>query len=354
MDAGVPHVRAHAPVTAGVRAAATLVVALALLACRSARGQEARAEAAVAADAVPAGLAHEAIASATRGAPITVAAGVQGDLEPAELVLAYRAEGEATFRSRTMKLGPGGLYRAEIPGDAATGRTVAYYIEARDADGAPIAGRGSQQSPLLIQLAGELPKDDDDDVLAGRRYFVALLAGTGVGWATGDGDTNADMLYRPAALAPAWLGQLAPEVGVWLSPTLMISVKGRFQAVTGTTDVYADGRVYHTANYAAAAFLKATWIASGQGRAHPFFSLAAGVGRIRHVVKFDELTTCGASGREVCVDTIAAGPVALGPGVGFFVDLGSHLMGVFALDSQLTLPDYSVNIDGDLGLAVRF
>jgi hypothetical protein len=54
------------------------------------------------------------------------------------------------------------------------------------------------------------------------------------------------------------------------------------------------------------------------------------------------------------VDTIATGPVALGPGCGVFVDLGRHLVGVFQLDTQLTLPAYSVNLDGSLGLAVRF
>ena len=187
-----------------------------------------------------------------------------------------------------------------------------------------------------------------------HRYFVGLLAGTGAGWATGYGDTNADTMYRPAAFTLASLGQLVPEVGYWVSSTLMISLQGRFQAVTGTTDVYAGGRVYHAANYAAAGFVKATWVAGRPGSAHPFFSLAAGFGQIRHVVTFDALKVCGPSGQEVCVDTIATGPLAAGPGAGIFVDLAEHLVGVFQLDTQLTFPAYSANLDGNLGLALRF
>src|SRR5262249_9659631 len=158
-------------------------------------------------------------------------------------------------------------------------------------------------------------------------------------------------MYRPAAFTLASLGQLVPEVGYWVSPTLMISVQGRFQAVTGTTDVYAGGRVYHGANYAAAGFVTGTWVAGRPGTAHPFFSPAAGVGQIRHVVTFDSLKACGPSGQEVCVDTIATGPLAAGPGAGIFVDLTEHILGVFQLDTQLTFPAYSVNLDGNLGLA---
>ena len=47
-----------------------------------------------------------------------------------------------------------GRYGAEIPTSATSGGTVAYYIEAEDADGAPIAARGSVDNPLVIHLLG--------------------------------------------------------------------------------------------------------------------------------------------------------------------------------------------------------
>ena len=344
--------RAHAAV--GARAA--LVAALVLLAPGASRAQASREEA------PPAGLVHEAVTSAQRGAAIVVTVGVQNELTFDKLVLAYRPEGATDFHAHVMKPVSPGTYRAEIPEDATRGHSVAYYIEARDKEGAPVAGRASAQSPLVIALAGEPPwttsapaeEEDERDSKVRHRYFVGLLAGTGAGWATGYGDTNADTMYRPAAFTLASLGQLVPEVGYWVSSTLMISLQGRFQAVTGTTDVYAGGRVYHAANYAAAGFVKATWVAGRPGSAHPFFSLAAGFGQIRHVVTFDALKVCGPSGQEVCVDTIATGPLAAGPGAGIFVDLAEHLVGVFQLDTQLTFPAYSANLDGNLGLALRF
>jgi hypothetical protein len=348
--------RADFPVLAPVALALGVLAALGA-APRSALAQAARDEAA------PAGLVHEAVTSARRGAAIVITVGVQNELAFDKLVLAYRAEGAREFRARDMKLVTEGTYSGEIPADATLGRMVAYYVEARDKDGAPVAGRASAQSPLTVQLTGEPPwsasspggeEIEEGEAPTARRFFVGLLAGTGAGWASGYGDTNADTMYKPAAFTLASLGQLVPEIGYWTSPTLMISLQGRFQAVTGTTDVYADGRVYRTANYAAAGFIKATWTARRPGAAHPFFSLAAGVGQIRHVVTFDSLKACGPTGQQVCVDTISTGPVAVGPGAGIFVDLGAHLVGVFQLDTQLTFPAYSVNLDGNLGLAVRF
>jgi hypothetical protein len=328
---------------------------------------EPRAEVPAPQEAPPTGLAHEAVTSGRRGGSIIVTVGVQNALVFDKLVLAYRPENEPEFHGREMRLGPEGTYRAEIPPSGTRGRSVAYYIEALDKDGAPVAGRASAESPLVIQLVGEPPRlsvtDAEShavDVEEGnapppRRYFVALLVGSGAGWATGNGDTNADTMFRPAAFTLAALGQLAPEIGYWVTPTLMLSLQGRFQAVTGTNDVYAaDGRVFHTASYAAAGFFKATWLARRPGGAHPFFSLAAGVGQIRHVVTFDSLKACGPTGQEVCVDTIATGPVAVGPGAGIMVDLGAHLVGILELDTQLTFPAYSINLDGELGLGVRF
>jgi len=328
---------------------------------------EPRAETPARHEAPPTGLAHEAVTSGRRGGSIVVTVGVQNELAFDKLVLAYRPEHELEFHGREMRLGAEGTYRAEIPPSGTRGRSVAYYIEARDKEGAPVAGRASAESPLVIQLVGEPPRlavadgdghaedVEDDNAPPERRYFLALLVGTGAGWATGNGDTNADTMFRPAAFELAALGQLAPEVGYWLTPTLMLSLQGRFQAVTGTTDVYAaDGRVFHTASYAAAGFFKATWLARRRGGAHPFFSLAAGLGQIRHVVTFDSLRACGPTGQEVCVDTIATGPVAVGPGAGIMVDLGAHLVGIFELDTQLTFPAYSINLDGELGLGVRF
>jgi hypothetical protein len=334
---------------------------------------QAQAEAAPAAPQVPGayevpstGLVHDAVRAGPRGGSITITVGVQNDLAFAKLVLAYRPDGEGEFRGREMKPEPEdvGIYQAVIPPQGTMGETVAYYIEAEDKDGSPVAGFASAQSPLVIQLGGSRPvatavreTSDDDEEEEGpppRRFFVGLLAGSGAGWATGNGDTNADTMIRPAGFALAQLGQFAPELGYWLSSTLMVSVQGRFQAVVGTNDVHDRGRVYHTANYAAAGFVKATWLVGGKASVHPFFSLAAGGGEIRHVVTFKLLNDCGPSGHETCVDTIAAGPVAVGPGGGVIADVGPHLAAVLQVNTQLTFPAFTFNVDANVGLALRF
>src|SRR6185436_2278912 len=137
-----------------------------------------------------------------RGAAVVITVGVQNDLMFERVVLAYRPEGETDFHRREMKIIAQGTYRAEIPASVASAPSVAYYVEAQDREGAPVAGRGSAASPLVIHLTGPPPtislpegtpeEEEDDDRLPDRRFFVALLAGSGAGWATGSGDTNAD------------------------------------------------------------------------------------------------------------------------------------------------------------------
>src|SRR4029077_14046846 len=122
------------------------------------------------------------------------------DLEFEKMILAYRPEGATEFLGREMKEVADGRYGAEIRTNATSGGTVAYYIEAEDADGAPIAARGSVDNPLVIHLLGvgirrrgdEDEDEDEDDEGPDHRYFVGIMAGKGFGWATGNGDTNHD------------------------------------------------------------------------------------------------------------------------------------------------------------------
>jgi hypothetical protein len=311
-----------------------------------------------------AGLVHEAVTAATRGRAISITVGVQSDLRFERLVLAYRPDDETEFRGREMKPVATGTYAAEIPAQGTTGAQVSYYIEAQDREGAPVAGRGSPGNPLVIALAGArlnlATKGDDErdeeeeEPAPATRYFVALLVGSGAGWTAGNGDTNADVMFQPAGFAPAQLGQFAPELGYWWSSTLMLSVQGRFQRVTGTRDLHADGRVFHGANYAAAGFAKATWLGGGRAAIRPFFSLAAGVGQIRHVVTLKMPDTCGPRGDQVCVDSIAAGPFGLGPGGGLMAEVTEHLTLVLQVNTQLTFPSFTFNVDGNVGVAFRF
>ena len=110
------------------------------------------------------------------------------------MILAYRPEGASDFLGREMKEVADGKYGAEIPTTATLGGTVAYYIEAEDKDGGPIAARGSVDNPLVIHLLGvgitkNDDDDDDDDERRRRRAGKAPVrrAAGGHGHGLGDG-----------------------------------------------------------------------------------------------------------------------------------------------------------------------
>src|SRR5262249_49112747 len=112
-------------------------------------------------------------------------------------------------------------------------------------------------------------------------------------------------------------------------------------------------KVFHTANYAAAGFAKGTW-RFGSGKIRPFVSVALGGGQIRHVVTFKLLKNCGPMKNETCVDTIAGGPFLIGPGGGLMANFSDHLALVLQVNAQVAAPDFTFNVDGNVGMALTF
>src|SRR4029077_19507408 len=114
-----------------------------------------------------------------------------------------------------------GRYGAEIPTTATLGGTVAYYVEADDADGNAVATKGTVDNPLVINLGGakaavhkeEGEGEEEEEGEPDHQYFVAFMMGSGFGWAAGNGDTNHDVSVGAPGIAPATLLQIAPEVG---------------------------------------------------------------------------------------------------------------------------------------------
>ena len=142
----------------------------------------------------------------------------------------------------------------------------------------------------------------------------------------------------------------------------MLSLQIRYEYITGTTDIHettamqCPNGVCKTANYALAVFAKATWKFGSDTKFHPFFSLAAGGGRIRHVVSFQNTLPkqCGPNHDQTCIDTIGAGPVLFGPGGGIMYDIHERASVVLQVNSVLAVPDFTAHIDGNLGIAVAF
>jgi hypothetical protein len=322
------------------------------------------------------GFTYHTVSEVKQGNAIRVTVNVDESLKFHKVVLAYRPQGTSEFLGREMDpVGPG-AYSAEIPEHATTGSSVAYYIEAQDDDGQPVANRGTESRPLVIQLAGgahpserahastATKNSEDDDTTTVReegetgdensaRWFASVLVGSGVGYATGTGETNAN-LPVPGSFASTSLGHVSPELGYWLTSDLLISAQGRIQLVTGPTElVDSTGRVYPPAEVALALFLKAS-LFFGSESFRPFISGGLGGGQIRHVVTFGGYHDCGATRTQTCVDSVVAGPALAEVGGGFLYKLSSTFGFEASTNLQIAEPKFTFNVDLNAGVAFSF
>jgi len=322
------------------------------------------------------GFTYHTVSAVKQGSAIRITVNVDESLKFHKVVLAYRPQGTSEFLGRQMDPVGSGAYTAEIPDHATTGSSVAYYIEAEDDDGQPVANRGTEERPLVIQLGGDArgsgehahpsvekhaeekastsdegPGDEDE---GGAQWFASLQIGSGAGYTSGTAELNLSGPSVPATFSGALIGQVVPEVGYWLRPDLLISGQGRIQRVSGPTEyIDAAGTVHNDAGWAFALFAKATWL-FGSNDFRPFVSAGVGGGQIRHVVTFSAFNDCGASRNQACVDTVVAGPALAEGGGGFFYKLNSTLSLVLSSNLELAAPKFTINVDLNGGLAFNF
>jgi hypothetical protein len=318
------------------------------------------------------GFSYHTVSEVKQGSSIVVTVTVDESLKFHKLLLAYREQGTSEFLGREMEAVGDGAYRAEIPASATNGSSVAYYMEAQDDDGNAVASRGTESRPLVISFAAtarpsagradasverkaamrkEEPEENDDEWTG--KIFASLLVGSGVGYTSGKGEVNADVPVSGTA-SGALLGHIAPEVGYWLRPDLMLSLQGRFQLVTGTTELDKAGKTYSPVPAALAVFAKASWFANSSGNLRPFVSGGVGGGQIRHVVTFGNLTDCGSTGNQKCVDSVVAGPLLAEVGGGVFYKLTSAVALVLSSNVEFAAPKFTLNLDINGGIGFVF
>jgi hypothetical protein len=323
------------------------------------------------------GFTYHTVSEVKQGNAIKVTVNVDESLKFHKIVLAYRPQGTSEFLGRPMDPMGAGAYSAEIPEHATTGSSVAYYIEAEDDDGQPVANRGTEERPLVIQLGGEShpterehaavaqkKRDGYDDSTTIREegeteeevshpWFIGMLLGSGVGYTSGTGETNANVPV-PGAFAATSLGHVAPEVGYWVRPDLLLSAQARLQVVSGPTElVDPSGHVYQPASWAFALFAKASMF-FGSGDLRPFVSGGLGAGQIRHVVTFGAYTDCGATRNQTCVDSVVAGPALAEVGGGLLYKITPTFGLEASTNMQVAEPKFTFNIDFNAGVAVSF
>jgi hypothetical protein len=143
----------------------------------------------------------------------------------------------------------------------------------------------------------------------------------------------------------------------------MLSVQGRFQLVTGATEVRDPNcmeafdedtgvGVCQPAKGAVAVLGKATWFVGEPKPLRPFVSLAAGFGEIRHLISISTLKDCGPEGNDICKDTVLGGIVLVGPSAGFTYGLSRNLQLVGSINTLVGLPKTTLNFDVNVGMAI--
>jgi hypothetical protein len=192
------------------------------------------------------------------------------------------------------------------------------------------------------------------------RWFIGFGVGSGVGWASGSGEVNSKVTL-PSGFEPSSVIHLAPELGYFLRPDLMVSLQGRIQFISAATaerdpsgTACGADRICSPSHGATALFAKATWFLAPTGL-RPYLTGALGVGQIRHVVSLPDHTDCGTDAAHpvTCVDTTAAGPVLLGPGAGLMVEVARHFALTLGASTLIGLSAFTFHLDVGGGIAVE-
>jgi Tfp pilus assembly protein PilF len=320
------------------------------------------------------GITHEPVSKSPQGSAIQIKATVDPGLGAKKVTLSFSADGADDFAEKDMKEDPpgSGNWVGEIPSSAAQGGIIDYFIEAMDDDDKVLAAKGSNDHTLKIALTGvggqpvagagrkKKPTEEPSKEEEGPSWYIGLGFGSGIGWTTGYGEVNGMDRINPAGFAPSSLGHVAPEVGYFLNPSLLLSLQLRFQFVSGATtfpttsatDCGGDG-VCSPATTALALFARASFFLA-EGDFRPYVAATVGGGQIRHLATFASLTNCGPNKNQTCVDTVAAGPVFLGGGGGFLYNLTPSFALTLGGNLLLGFTTFTFHVDVNAGVAFMF
>ncbi len=315
---------------------------------------------------------HEPIRRAQQGRSISVNATLDPSVKAKRVVVAFSADGTDDFGRHDMEEASPGNWMGEIPSSATEGAKVRYFIEALGDDDQVLAHKGSADDPMVISLRGPggsalvpVRRKKPTQRAAAKKgeepsWFFGLGLGSGFGWTTGTGEVNGNDHVSPPGFAWAQLGQVAPQVGYFVSPDLILSVELRLQLVTGPTAYHATttaecgaSMVCNPASYAAAGFARAAWLLD-LGDLHPFFGPMLGGGTIRHTAEFKSEKHCGSDGTSICVDTVAAGPIFVGGTGGILYNLTPSFAFMAEANAVLGFTKFTFNVDLNVGVAVEY
>jgi hypothetical protein len=311
---------------------------------------------------------------AAPGEPVTLRCVTQPGLSVARVLLYYRPAGDEKFASASTTRSPKGWYTGVVPAEAASGKAIQYYFEARDATDTASGNSGRSDSPNVILLRGAeaaalseeraaTAKIEEEDPLKARAefrrreqesvgrhrrgpgaFFVGVGAGSGYGWQPGG---NRLEYYNDAHISggalPSGIAQLVPEIGYQLSELVALSVLARFQLIPASG---TDKRSGAPATGALSVLGRAAFLL-GRGNVQGTFSLFAGGGEGFRL-------TVQPGGQIKRNDSVLGGPVDAGVGVGLLVHLSSHFALAFDVRGLAGFPTFAMVGDGNAGVQVSF
>jgi len=332
----------------------------------------------------------------------TLRCAVAPTLAVAKVFLLYKEPGKEDYTELEMKKTPKGWYQGKIPKKAVTGKSLPYYFEGRNAAGKTIVANGGKDAPNLLLLMeeqaykdarknrpapGEEPEENPLDEPTGpyhgprykigeqnkelegldvrygnRRWWIGIGAGSGFGYAQGNGleavnsspDPQFHSLSGNFQAGGAWagLGHLAPEVGLQISPRIAVSLEGRFQYIpqqAAYSKFAARGAIsglFKVMGYTKQAQIRffATGIVGG-GEGFRFVVKPAQIINDPNdpLYKVRDFT-----------DTVRGGPLIAGAGGGVYYEAAKAVAIVLEVHELVGFPIFSAVTDANLALQFNF
>ena len=328
-------------------------------------------------------------------------------LRAARVFLHYRRPDE-DYTALQMNREPKGWYSAAIPAADVTGSAMEYFVEAEGTGGKITGSHGDEQQPNVIAVrkgpagsrlsladvrmsdsallsGGEPPEsrgDPDEEALAGgddaadveaadeelrasrddededirprgfRRTPGTLWVGFGLGTGYGAHLTRDLEHHAGRKVSPGFAGggllQMMPELGIQYDRKLSLSIQSRHQYIrpSGGADVTVSGPPPRMAHALLAHLFYELWA----GKQLQFLGTATlgGGSGFRLKVKEDNSVMLASS------DTIAGGPVVLGPGLGLGYAFSDRLMATTEARMLLGLGNFAAVLEGSLGVQYAF
>jgi len=299
----------------------------------------------------------------------------------ANVFLIYQEPGKDNYTEVQMTKTARGWYVGKIPKKAVNGKSIRYYFEGRNDAGKTIVTNGEEAKPLVLLLMTEeayrkskekkvdrrgpdtenpLNVPEGPDRFGNRKWWIGIGAGSGFGYAKGQGleavNRSSDMMFNKLAneFQPggAWAGllHLAPEVGFQISRNVAISVEGRFQYIPQPAQ-YSR----FAARGAISGLLKVMRY-SKQDRIRFFGTgiVGGGEGFRFPVYPVDPAIHPELSKEQNFKDTVRGGPIIAGAGVGMYYEASKRAAIVVEAHGLAGFPIFSFVVDANLALQVNF